>query len=126
MALGDTCTLPMTASSSATVTPPGRSTVGGSVVVSTTVDSSPTSVSSDTMMAETRPIISSITCSLFVGLGRPEILALGAAMGTPADLMSPRAMRLEGKRTATVSSPAVTTSGTPLLLCMISVKGPGQ
>ena len=35
-------------------------------------------------------------------------------------------MRLEGKRTATVSSPAVTTSGTPLLLCMISVRGPGQ
>ena len=34
------------------------------------------------------PSMSSSTCSALVGLGLPDELALGAAMGTPADFIS--------------------------------------
>ena len=52
------------------------------------------------------------TWSALVGLGLPERLALGAAMGTPLAAMRARAASLSGMRTATVSRPAVTSSGT--------------
>ena len=73
-----------------------------------------------------RPPRSASTCSARVGLGRPDRLADGAATGTPAFWMSIRAVRSAGMRTATVSSPPVTSSGTISLRCAISVKGPGQ
>ena len=47
-------------------------------------------------------------------------------MGTPAAFISARAVLFSGMRTATVSSPAVTSSGTMELLLNIMVSGPGQ
>ena len=61
-----------------------------------------------------------------VGLGRPEIFALGAATGTPALRMSARAISLSGMRMPTVSSPPVMLSGTAAVRFMMSVIGPGQ
>ena len=72
------------------------------------------------------PSISSSTCAAVVGLGRPERFALGAAMGVCAAQISARATGCEGMRTATVSSPAVTSRGTRGDLGKISVMGPGQ
>ena len=77
-------------------------------------------------MSGTRPSMSSKTSAAVVGLGRPERLALGAAMGTPAVSISALATGCEGMRTATVASPAVTRDGTFSLLGKISVRGPGQ
>ena len=70
--------------------------------------------------------MSSNTSRAVVGLGRPERLALGAAMGRPAASMSARATGCAGMRTATVASPAVTRRGTFSLFGKISVSGPGQ
>ena len=61
-----------------------------------------------------------------MGLGAPEMLALGAAMASPDSLMSSRAVLFAGIRTATVESPAVVSSGTSLDFGRISVRGPGQ
>ena len=47
-------------------------------------------------------------------------------MGTPASFISARAVLLPGSLTATVSRPAVTSSGTIELLLNIMVSGPGQ
>ena len=52
------------------------------------------------------------TWAAVVGLGLPDRLALGAAMGTPDAAIRARAAWLSGMRTATVSRPAVTSSGT--------------
>ena len=73
-----------------------------------------------------RPRMSSYTWAAVVGLGRPERLALGAAMGLRAASISALAAGWAGKRTATVSRPAVTASGTASDLGKISVIGPGQ
>ena len=73
-----------------------------------------------------RPSRSAFTCWAVVGLGRPDKLALGAAMGTPAARIRARAVLWSGMRTATVGSPAATWSGTRLLRLKIRVRGPGQ
>ena len=105
--------------------PPGLNSTGQSPDASTIVDSTPTSQFSPSMIASILPRISSITCTAFVGLGLPERFALGAAIGTPADLIRRCAVLFSGKRTATVSIPAVTVSGTILLFLSITVNGPG-
>ena len=56
----------------------------------------------------------------------PDKFALGAAMGTPAARMRASAVLLSGIRTATVSRPPVTSSGTLLLFRYTMVSGPGQ
>ena len=76
--------------------------------------------------AATLPCMSSSTSCALVGLGRPEILADGAAMGQAQARIKSWANLLDGKRTATVSNPALTASGTTLLLLTTSVNGPGQ
>ena len=72
------------------------------------------------------PLRSSITCEVEVGLGFPDLFALGAAMGTPAERMNSLAMLLLGILTATVSSPPVTRSGMSALFLHTKVRGPGQ
>ena len=91
---------------------PGLSIVGTSDVRSKTVDSIPIAVLSPLTIASILPSISSATSSNVVGLGLPEMLALGAAIGTPAASMISAASRRDGHLTATVSSPPVVTSGT--------------
>ena len=59
-------------------------------------------------------------------LGRPERLALGAAMGMPASRMIASVTGWLGQRTATVSSPAVVSSGMMGRRFRIIVRGPGQ
>ena len=105
-----------TSSICARVMPPGRNTRGVPPVRSTTVDSTPTWHGPPSRISGTRPSMSSKTSGAVVGLGRPERLALGAAMGTPAASISARATGCEGMRTATVASPAVTRRGTLLAL----------
>src|SRR3712207_2099917 len=78
------------------VIPPGLNIHGGSTVQSTIVDSSPTSHFSPPIIASTFPSKSSIHLSILVGLGFPDILADGAAIGTPAFLISSLATTLDG------------------------------
>ena len=70
--------------------------------------------------------MSSMVCLAQVGLGLPERLAEGAASGTPAASIILRVVRMEGNRTATVASPAETSSGIRSLLGRMMVSGPGQ
>ena len=58
--------------------------------------------------------------------GFPEILAEGAAMGTPARRMISRVTALSGQRTATVESPPVVRRGTQSRAGSTMVSGPGQ
>ena len=58
-------------------------------------------------------------------LGFPEILALGAAIGTPAAEIRVRAYSFDGIRTATVSSPPVTVAGMQSRFGSTTVSGPG-
>ena len=120
-----TSTGPITASSISFVTAPGRSMVGRPIRL-TTVDSRPYLHGPPSIIKSTLPSMSCRTCSAVVGLGLPLRFALGAAMGTPAAFISARAVLFSGMRTATVSSPAVTSSGTMELLLNIMVSGPGQ
>ena len=78
------------------------------------------------MIMSTRPSRSSLQYFASVGLGRPERLALGAAMKPPPARISSCAILLEGNRTATVSSPPVVSCGTISVLLKIMVSGPGQ
>ena len=71
------------------------------------VDSTPMPTWPPSRIISIFPSMSSITCSARVGLGRPEVLALGAATGIPASFMSRFATGSDGIRTATVSSPPV-------------------
>ena len=73
-----------------------------------------------------RPSRSSSTCAADVGLGRENRLALGAAIGTPAAASSARATGWTGTLTATVSNPAVTSSGTTSDFGSTIVSGPGS
>ena len=61
-----------------------------------------------------------------VGLGRPDVLPLGAAMGTPAASMMASVAGWFGQRTPTVSSPPVVRRGTISRRGRIMVSGPGQ
>ena len=123
---GSTRTSLNTRRSCSTVTPPGRSTVGISPAKEITVDSSPTPQLPPSTIASTRPIRSSIQCCAVVGLGLPDKLAEGAAIGLPLRRISSLAIRLLGKRIATVSSPPETTSGTCSVFGRTIVNGPGQ
>ena len=122
---GASATGPATASSISFVTAPGRRMVGFPTSEST-VDSTPKRHGPPSMMRSIFPSMSCRTCSAIVGLGLPEVLALGAATGTPASRISASAVLLSGIRTATVSSPAVTSSGTAEDRLKMSVSGPGQ
>ena len=62
---------------------PGRSSRGGSLVRSRTVDSRPTAVGPLSMIRSIRPSRSARTCSARVGESRFDRLALGAAIGWP-------------------------------------------
>ena len=106
--------------------PPGRSRRSLSPVTSTTVDSTPTPQLPPSTTAAILPSRSSSTCCAVVVDGRPDALADGAAMGTAASSISARATGCAGKRTATVSSPAETSSGTAPLFFITMVSGPGQ
>ena len=65
-------------------------------------------------------------CWAVVGLGRPDVLPLGAAMGTPAASMMASVTGWFGQRTPTVSSPPVVRRGTISRRGRIMVSGPGQ
>ena len=123
---GSSSTLPKTSSSCSRVIPPGRKITGTSPVVSTMVDSTPTVHAPPSIIPAMRPCISASTVSASVGLGLPDKFAEGAATGVPARRISCAATGCDGIRTATVSSPALTSSGTILLLATITVSGPGQ
>src|SRR5699024_5126079 len=72
------------------------------------------------------PYKSSTTWVAFVGLGLPEVLALGAAIGTFANSIIFKAILLFGILIATVDNPPVILSGTLSLFLNIKVRGPGQ
>ena len=61
-----------------------------------------------------------------VGLGRPEVFPDGAATGTSAASRMARHTGWEGQRIPTVSSPAVTTSGTMGFRRKIMVRVPAS
>ena len=105
---------------------PGRRTTGASPVKSKTVDSIPTRQFLPDKMTGSLPSMSSATCKADVGLGRPDLFAEGAARGTPHARIKPRASRLAGILTATVSSPAVTLGGSESRFLSTSVKLSGQ
>ena len=90
------------------------------------VDSTPTVQGPPSTMPSIFPSISSSISAALVGLGRPEVLPEGAATGTPAAAMMARVTGWAGQRMPTVSSPAVTASGTMGLRRRIMVSGPGQ
>ena len=73
-----------------------------------------------------RPASSEKTCAPVVGLMRPKRFALGAASGRPKRSITARKTGCALIRTATVPSPAVTTSGTTARRGSTSVSGPGQ
>ena len=123
---GSTATSPSTASSCSRVTPPGRSSRGGVQVRSMMVDSTPTVQGPPSTMASIFPSMSSHMWAAVVGLGRPEVFPEGAATGMSAASRMARHTGWEGQRIPTVSSPAVTTSGTTSRRGRIMVSGPGQ
>ena len=94
--------------------------------MSTTVDSTPTEQGPPSTMAGILPAMSSSTSRALVGEGLPEVLAEGAARGTPAASMMARATGWEGIRMPTVSSPAEVRPGTAADFFTTIVSGPGQ
>ena len=100
--------------------------MGISVARVITVDSTPNSQSPPSMIASILPDISSITYFALVGDGKPEVFALGAAMGQPAALITLFATSFIGIRTATVSRPPLTTLPIKSLFGKIIVSGPGK
>ena len=105
---------------------PGRRTVAISPVKSTTVDSIPTSQGPPSRIIGIRSASCSATCLARVGETRFERLALGAASGKPHRLSTANITGCAGQRTATVSPPAVTMSGTKSALGRTIDNGPGQ
>ena len=121
-----TATSPSTARSSSSGSPPGRSRRGGVQVKSMMVDSTPTRQGPPSTTPSILPSMSSRTCAAVVQLGRPEVLALGAATGAPEAAIIARVTAWSGQRIPTVSSPPVVTSGTQSAFGSIIVSGPGQ
>ena len=78
------------------------------------------------MTASIFPSKSSMTCCASVGLGFPEIFALGAAIGHPERRTSSRQEAPRGIRIPTVSRPPVVTFGMISFAGTIMVIGPGQ
>ena len=98
-----------------------------SPVRSTIVDSRPMPTSSPpSKIISILPSMSSFTYCASVGLGLPDVLALGAATNPPAAQIKRCAMESDGNRTATVSRPPVVSLGTSAVLFKIIVRGPGQ
>ena len=124
--VSSTLTTPITSSSISAVIAPGLKIIGGETVISRIVDSSPISTLPPSMIISIFPFRSSHTCSAVVGLGRPDVLALGADTYPPAARISFLAIRSLGILTATVSRPPVVPYGTRELFSKIIVKGPGQ
>ena len=62
---------------------PGRSTIGVSSVRSMMVDSIPMPTGPPSIIMAILPLRSSATCAASVGLGLPDVLALGAAIRQP-------------------------------------------
>ena len=71
--------------------PPGLKIKAGFTVMSITVDSTPMSQEPESIITSTLPSISSMTCSASVGLGFPDRLAEGAAIGVFASLIKANA-----------------------------------
>src|SRR5699024_3205160 len=90
------------------VTPPGLRIIGISCVQSITVDSTPTPVGPPSIIPAIFPFKSAHTWSAVVGLGFPDKLALGAAIGILQFPNKCCATGWSGIRTAIVESPAVT------------------
>ena len=92
----------------------------------TMVDSIPCSVGPASMISGILPSSSSSTCCAVVGLRRPNRFALGAASGPSNSRTISAKTGCALIRTATVSRPAVTISGTISRFCKTIVNGPGQ
>ena len=90
------------------------------------VDSTPTRQAPPSTMPSIFPSMSSSISDALVGLGRPEVLPLGAATGTPASRMMARVTAWSGQRTPTVDRPPVVRPGTMSFPGRIMVRGPGQ
>src|SRR5260370_42692384 len=110
---------------SGSATMPGRNSVILPPTSNTTVDSMPTGQGPPSSTGRASPK-AALTCSAVVGERPEKRLALGAATGTPARLISASAMGCAGTRTPTVHNPAVTISGIEGAFGSTSVSGPGQ
>ena len=119
-------TSPISSVSISFVIAPGRKIIGGVTVISRMVDSTPISTAPPSKIISILPLKSSSTCSAFVGLGRPEVFALGAAIYPPPASIKALAISSLGIRTATVSRPPVVSYGTSSVFWKIIVSGPGQ
>ena len=117
---------PRTRSMSAEVIMPGRRIVGSEDTRETTVDSTPVVHSPPSRTRGILPPSSCMTEAASVGEIRPKRLALGAARGSPTMARSCCATGWAGYRSATVSRPAVTSSGTFGPRWSTIVRGPGQ
>jgi len=93
------------------VTAPGRRMTTPESVTCATVDSRPKAHCPPSIIASTRPSISSQAISKLVGLTRPERLADGAAIGSSHRDSRRCAAGCEGMRMPTEPRPAVTASG---------------
>ena len=110
------------------VTAPGRSKTGLDPEKSTTVDSIPTVHGPPSSIISTRPPSSLMTCSAWVGLIRPERLALGAAIGRAARANRSCARGCPGTRSAMLSNPAEVSQaiGQSVARLTTILSGPGQ
>ncbi len=92
------------------------------------VDSTPTAHAPPSRISGILSPSPCATCSAVVGLTVPEMLALGAATGRPNAASIFRASGWTGKRTPTVSSPALTKCeiGLSDVFFITIVSGPGQ
>src|SRR5699024_2062103 len=122
---GSTITLPATCSSCSFVMPPGRKITGIASVQSITVDSTPTPAGPASSNPAILPCKSLQTWSAVVGLGFPDVLALGAAIGLSHVLSSALAAGWSGMRTPMVASPAVVLGAHVPLWGRTNVIGPG-
>ena len=113
--------------SASRVTPPGRRITGGSAVTSSTVDSRPIGVGPPSSTRSIRPSRSASTCCALVGAGPGETIGAGRDHRPHPLLRSvPGPPVCAGSRTATVSRPMETLSGTSGCRFSTSVSGPGQ
>lgn len=78
------------------------------------------------MIPDIFPYKSSITCYEVVGLGLPDVLALGAARGNSSLSRTYKAILWSGILNTTEGRPPVTESGTILDFGNRSEIGPGQ
>src|SRR5207253_5754978 len=93
---------------------------------SKTVDSIPTWHCPPSIANCTRPSRLPTTCPTFVGEISFDRFALGPAKGNPHRRITACINGCDGQRTATVSPPAVTSSGIPAAFGKTNVNAPGQ